>query len=134
MFMAEMFHVPLKLPNHPSGTFTAQEFYTVNALLFAYVFLDFDTANSMALQLGAQAGTAAFGQVMKLVCSMVYDDHFAKFKELLRIGQKNVIPDYGTNMIRRLLEGGKSVDEVTWTIIPTIAAGVATQAQGVSDP
>jgi hypothetical protein len=44
------------------------------------------------------------------------------------------LKEYGNHLISRLFEGGKSIDEVTWTIIPTAAAAVATQAQGVCLP
>ena len=41
------------------------------------------------------------------------------------------LANYGAQLVRRLLDDGKSVDEVVWTIIPTAAAACATQAQGV---
>ena len=62
----------------------------------------------------------------------IKNDRFASIKEVLGLGSsEQVLHDYGTHLIKRLFEGGKSVDEVVWTIIPTAAAAVATQAQGV---
>ena len=48
--VAKIFHVPLKLPGEPVSAFTAQEFYTIMSLLFAYVFLDVDNCQSMKLR------------------------------------------------------------------------------------
>ncbi|KMU89621.1 linoleate diol synthase (Linoleate (8R)-dioxygenase) [Coccidioides immitis H538.4] len=42
----------------------------------------------------------------------------------------HLFAEYGARLVERLSRGRKSVDEVTWTIIPTAAASVATQAQG----
>ena len=40
-----------------------------------------------------------------------------------------LLEDYGARFLKRLFEGGKSVDEVVSIIIPTAAAAVGTQAQ-----
>ena len=44
---------------------------------------------------------------------------------------EKMLSDYGVRLLQRLFDGGKSVDEVVWTIVPTAAAAVATQGQGV---
>ena len=72
------------------------------------------------------------GKIMQGVVEDIKTDRFASIKEVLGVGSsEQVLRDYGTHLIKRLFEGGKSVDEVVWTIIPTAAAAVATQAQGV---
>lgn len=44
------------------------------------------------------------------------------------------LQDYGKHLIKRFSRGGKNVDNVVAAIIPTAAAAVPTQAQGVSYP
>jgi hypothetical protein len=63
----------------------------------------------------------------------VKTEHFSSFKHAMGITpSETILKDYGTRLVDRLFEGGKSIDEVVWTIIPTAAAAAATQAQGVS--
>ncbi|KAH0556381.1 hypothetical protein GP486_005695 [Trichoglossum hirsutum] len=130
-FIGHMFHIPLKNSGSAIGVLTEQELYTILALLFAYVFLDLDTANSFGLRAAAEKGTKALGMIMKGVCEAVEAEKFVMLKEMLGISSTDPgLSDYGIHLIQRLFEGGKSVDEVVWTIIPTAAAAVATQAQG----
>ena len=41
------------------------------------------------------------------------------------------LKDYGVHTIRRLLESGKTPNEIAWQIIPTSCASVSNQAQVV---
>ncbi len=111
---------------------TDQELYTILALLFAYVFLDLDSAKSFGLRAAASQGTEALGKLMKDVCTAVKVERSTMTLDLLgMMSPEKALKDYGTHLISRLFEGGKSIDEVVWSIIPTAAAAVATQAQGV---
>ena len=105
-------------------------------MLFAYVFLDQDVANDFNLRLNAKQGTTGLGQVVRLAVEAVKAENFvglaAVNKMIKGADGRELLKDYGANLIKRLSDGGKSVDEVVWTIIPTAAAAVATQAQGVS--
>ncbi|KAK9319208.1 fatty acid oxygenase, partial [Lipomyces orientalis] len=111
--IAELFHIPLKTHTRPDKIgFTAREFYNINALLFAYVFRDIDTAQSFGLRSETQQSTAAFTKVAIHVCQLVHDEHFRELKELLGLQEHDAMPDYGQRLIQRLFHGAKSVDEV----------------------
>ena len=70
---------------------------------------------------------------MKPCVTAVKHELSSSFKGMMgAIPAETVLEDFGGHLIERLFEGGKSVDEVVWTIIPTAAAACATQAQGVS--
>lgn len=138
IFVAKMFHIPLKTPESWIPDITASQLYQILAGLFAYVFLDADPASSMFLRDAAKDAVDKLGKLVKLVCTAVkmgnylmpldLSDFFGRRRQTETA--QHLLGDYGVNMIRRLFKGGKSVDEVVWTIIPTAAAAVATQAQG----
>ena len=134
--VAKIFHVPLKLPGEPVSAFTAQEFYTIMSLLFAYVFLDVDNCQSMKLRSGAKQSGEVLGKVMGVVVGLVQAERWADLGHLVGAGMRHdkLAQSYGAQLIKRWLAGGKSVEEVTWAMIPTIAGAVGTQAQGVSHP
>jgi len=55
----------------------------------------------------------------------------SSFKQTWGFEPSDSLSSYGTTLIDRMSEGGKSVDEVVWTIIPTAANAVASQGQSV---
>ncbi|MCJ1396496.1 hypothetical protein MMC18_009386 [Xylographa bjoerkii] len=128
-FIAHLFHIPL---GGGSDSYTETSLHSTLANLFAYVFLDIDPTTSFALRSQALKDTTDLGKtVLNVVQGMrTYQE---SLKEVTGLEpQERVLHDYGTHLVKRLFEGGKSVDEVVWTIIPTAAAAVATQAQGIS--
>lgn len=128
-FVAHMFHIPTGTGKN--DILSDQQLYDVLALLFAYVFSDLDTASSLALRETAAEGTQKLGLLIQQVVEDAKGGHAVSLRALLGSAPaEKVLKEYGTHMIQRLFDGGKSVDEVTWTIIPTAAAAVATQAQG----
>ena len=131
IFTAKMFHLPLKAPGdlNPIGV-TVDQLYLAMSVMFAYVFLDLDTARSFKLRLGAKSSGDAIAKLVKIVCEAVKADSYLHVSDLFRMGRAGkLLGEFGTRLLRRLFEGGKSVDEVVWTIIPTCAAAIATQAQ-----
>lgn len=133
-FIAQLFHIPLKTADNPTCDFSDRELYDALAVLFAYVFLDIDTASSFGLRTAASEATKNVGAVVRRVCTAAKLDKFSSLKEMFGVESHGILTEYGAHLIKRLLDGGKSVDEVVWTIIPTMAAAVATQAQGVRLP
>jgi hypothetical protein len=81
----------------------------------------------------AAKATKKLGDAMTQSVTSVKTEHFSSFKHMMGITpSETILKDYGARLVERLSEGGKSIDEVVWAIIPTAAAAAATQAQGVS--
>lgn len=131
IFVAKLFHLPLKKRGDLNlAAVEVDQLYLALSVLFAYVFLDLDTARSFKLRAGAKTATEQIGKLVKVVCETVKVGGWFHLGDLLPMGTSGrMLQDYGVQLLKRLFEGGKSVDEVVWTIIPTAAAAVATQAQ-----
>ncbi|KIW81777.1 hypothetical protein Z517_04803 [Fonsecaea pedrosoi CBS 271.37] len=131
IFVARMFHLPLKQPGdlNPIGV-EVDQLYLALSIMFAYVFLDLDTASSFKLRAGAKTANDQLSKLVKIVCEAVKVGGLLRVRDLFSMGTTGeLLGDYGTLLLKRLFEGGKSVEEVVSTIIPTAAAAVATQAQ-----
>lgn len=131
IFNAKMFHIPLRSPEdvNPIGV-TVDQLYLAMSVMFAYVFLDLDTARSFKLRLGAKGSGEQIAKLLRIVLEAVRADSYLHVSDLFRMGHAGkLLADFGSRLLRRFFEGGKSIDEVVWTIIPTAAASIATQAQ-----
>jgi hypothetical protein len=132
-FTGHFFCIPLKDFGGGEKSFTDQELYDALAQISAYVFLDLDTASSFQHSVSAAEATKRLGDAMTLSVTAAKTEHFSSFKHMMGITPtETILKDYGTRLVDRLFEGGKSIDEVVWTIIPTASAAAAAQAQGVS--
>lgn len=130
-FTGHFFRIPLKAFGGGEHSFTDQELYDALAQIFAYVFLDLDTASSFQHSVNAAEVTKRLGDAMAQSVTAAKTEHLSSFKHMMGItSSETILKDYGTRLVDRLFEGGKSIDEVVWTIIPTAAAAAATQAQG----
>lgn len=133
IFVARLFNLPLKEEHDLKIGVTVDQLYLAMAVLFAYVFLDLDTARSFKLRSGAKTATDSIAKLIKIVCEAVHVGKTLHLDSLFSMGRSGqMLQDYGVNLLQRLFDGGKSVDEVVYAIIPTAAAAVATQAQHVS--
>ena len=128
-----MFSLPLKTEAHPHGIYSEHELYQVLAVIFICIFFDLDPAKSFALRLAAKAVTQQLGKLIEANVKAVsltgwiagIVDGFAQTHTPLK--------DYGVHMVRRLLDSGLGVKEITWSqILPTAGAMVANQGQVVS--
>jgi hypothetical protein len=131
-FVSQVFSLPLKTDEHPHGIFTEYEMYMTLAVCFTYIFLDVDPAKHFQLR---EAATALAQQLAKLVTLNVKDvEDDTIFEKLLSQFKpvRKELADYGVHMIKRLLVGGKSAEDVVWEVIPTAVAGNANQGQAVS--
>ncbi|KAG9780764.1 heme peroxidase, partial [Aureobasidium melanogenum] len=131
IFVARLFHLPLKQKGdkNPIGV-EVDQLYLALSVLFAYVFLDGDTASSFKLRASAQEATDKLAELVKIVCKAVHAGSLLHLGDLFPMGKAGqLLEDYGARFLKRLFEGGKTVDDVVWAIIPTAAAAVATQAQ-----
>lgn len=124
--------MPLRSAGGGSDAYTEQELYESMAHLFGYVFLDLDTASSFQRSVTAAKHTKRLGEVMAVSVAEVKAERFSAIRHITGVrSSEAILSDYGGRLVNRLFEGGKSVDEVVWTTIPTAAAAVATQGQGV---
>ena len=131
-FAANVFSLPLKTEDHPRGIYSEEEMYMVLAIIYASVFFDLDPSKSFPLQLAAKAVTQQLGKTVESNVKMV--NATGLIAGIVDGMQHNHSPlqDYGVHMVRRLLESGMGVSEITWSqIVPTAGAMVANQAQVV---
>lgn len=102
------------------------------AVIFTCIFFDLDPAKSFPLRQAARAVAQQLGKVVEANVKSVSATGFLhNFIDGLRRNH-NALEDYGIHMIRRLLESGLGVSEITWSqILPTAVAMVPNQSQVV---
>lgn len=131
-FSAALFCLPIKTDESPRGIYTEQDLYLVLTMLFTAIFFDADPANSFKVNNLARDLTQQLGTLVALNAEAVSKvGVVADIVHKIGNGSSSKAPSlahYGTHMIQRLLEKGKSVEEVVWgTILPMSAASVANQ-------
>ncbi|KAL8761616.1 MAG: hypothetical protein Q9184_002263 [Pyrenodesmia sp. 2 TL-2023] len=129
-FASNIFSLPLKTGESPHGIYSEQELYMVLAVIFVCIFFDLDPAKSFPLRHATRAVAQQLGKLVEAnVHSVSMTGLVAGIVDKFRENQ-NPLADYGVHMIRRLLESGLGVSEITWSqILPTAGAMVANQAQ-----
>ncbi|KAL8894300.1 MAG: hypothetical protein Q9192_004441 [Flavoplaca navasiana] len=129
-FAANMFSLPLKTDETPHGVFSEQELYMVIAVIFVGIFFDLDPGKSFPLRHAARAVSQQLGKLIEAnVHSVSMTGMVAGVVDRFRENH-NPLADYGVHMIRRLLDSGLGVSEITWSqILPTAVAMVPNQAQ-----
>jgi hypothetical protein len=91
-----------------------------------------DTAKSFKNRAVAAKETKRMGEVLQQTVADIKSRHFPSLKQMFSMQSANTtLNSYGDQLVERLLDGGRGVDDTVWTIIPTAAAASATQAQGV---
>lgn len=107
--------------------------YMIMAVIFTCIFFDLDPAKSFPLRHAARAVAQQLGKIVEAnVKSVSATGFLSSFIDGLRRNH-NALEDYGIHMIRRLLESGLGVSEITWSqILPTAVAMVPNQSQVVS--
>ena len=107
----------------------------VLAVIFVCIFFDLDPTKSFALRHATRAVAQQLGKLVEAnVQSVSMTGLVAGVVDRFRQNQ-NPLSDYGVHMVRRLLDSGLGVSEITWSqIMPTAGAMVANQAQVVSLP
>ncbi|KAK6332263.1 hypothetical protein TWF696_002984 [Orbilia brochopaga] len=131
-FAANLFCLPLKTEDNPRGVYTEQELYTILSVMFTFVFFDIEPTKSFGLH---KAGRMVAGQLAHLIeANVVAIDKTSFMKSIIdNIYDRNSsLKDYGIHLIRRLLESGKSAEEITWQMVPTASASVSCQSQAFS--
>ena len=130
-----MFSLPLKTAESPHMIYSEQEMYMVLAVIFVCIFFDLDPAKSFPLRLAARAVTQQLGKLIETNVKAVNMTGWVANLVDGRRENHSPLKDYGVHMIRRLLDTGLGVHEITWSqILPTATAMVANQAQVVRLP
>ena len=133
LFVAQMFSLPIKDSGDLLVGASTRELYLGLAIVFAYVFLDGDTAKSFKLRASAKTATQKLSKLVRIVVEAVaLGKHLHLNRVLDRTSSGKLLAGYGRHMIERLVQHGSKVDEVVAEIIPTAAASVATQAQAMA--
>ena len=131
-FAANVFSLPLKMEEHPHGVYSEQEMYMVLAVISTCIFSDLDPAKSFPLRLAAKAITKQLGKLVEANIKTVNATGWIAGIADSMHQHHSPLTDYGVHMVRRLLESGMGVSEITWSqIVPTAGAMVANQAQAV---
>ena len=138
--VGRLFHIPLKTVDHHVGFLTPQQYYTMTSVLFANVFLNLDDGKAFELRQGALQSAAALSKITQGVVELVrHSDWGTLVSWVLKATgfapkEDDLADSYGTKLIKRMIghEDGTSAADVTAAIIPTMAAAVCTQAQGLS--
>ncbi|EWC45463.1 hypothetical protein DRE_00862 [Drechslerella stenobrocha 248] len=131
-FAANLFCLPLKTEDNPRGVYTERELYMVLSVMFTFVFFDIEPTKSFALH---KAGRMVAGQLAHFMEANVTAINKTSFMKSIidNIYDRNSsLKDYGIHMIRRLLESGKSAEEISWQMVPTASASVSCQSQAFS--
>jgi linoleate 8R-lipoxygenase / 9,12-octadecadienoate 8-hydroperoxide 8R-isomerase len=128
-FASTVFSLPLKTETNSRGLFTETELYLLMATVFASVFYDVDPAKSFPLRHAARNVAQKLGKLMELKVRFVEKTGFLQ-NLLEAFYRHDSLSDYGVHLIRRLLRGGNSPEELVCThILLTAGAMVANQSQ-----
>ena len=129
-FAANVFSLPMKTKENPRGVLSEHELYGAIAVIFAAIFFDFEPTKSFPLRIAARAFAQKLGKLIEMnvkttratgIISGLADN----FRE-----NDNALKEYGVHMIRKLLDTGLSVEEVTWSqILPVATAMIPNQSQ-----
>jgi hypothetical protein len=131
MFTADFFGIPLSEdPGTDDNSLTIQEVHEFITHVFEYVFLDVDSTKSYKHRVIAQRDIEQLAKVVRAAVN-----NAASLSGTL-LGQLDKPKDpsmagFGRALIKRLLDGANSKEDVVWELIPT-QAGSATLAQAVS--
>lgn len=131
-FSAELFNLPLKTEEHPTGIFTEHQLYLIMAAIFICIFFDVDPAKSFPLRQQARDVVQQLGQVVKLQVSAIQKGGSIAETMLkaIRPTTNSSLKDYGVHMISHLLKKDKDIDSLVWgNIMETAGSMVATQGQ-----
>ncbi|KAL4791504.1 heme peroxidase [Aspergillus venezuelensis] len=139
-FCADFFNIPLKSNRSSNNDKLSADAYTArdlaNALsaIYNYLFLDKDATQSNKSRILAKDAAARLGSVVKKAMSQ--SPGTTLFTSAGRIFGKDtnrpLLHGYGPQLIKRLQEGGRDINETVWMIVVTAAMACSAQAMGWS--
>lgn len=130
-FAAALLYLPLKTDDNPNGQYSEAELYKTLTDLTWFVFSDSDPTKSFEHRREAKKSIDKLGGVMV--------EEIKKFKTPVGIWDKLTggagvrppppsLKDYGSNLVKRLLSSGRSVEDVAWMLLWSGCAFVANSA------
>lgn len=106
--------------------------FMIMCAIFTCIFFDLDPVKSFPLRQAARAVAQQLGQIVEGYVKSVKATSFVSALTDRFRKNKNALSDYGIYMIRRLLDSGLSVSEITWSqVMPTAGAMIPNQSQVV---
>ncbi|KAB8072987.1 heme peroxidase [Aspergillus leporis] len=129
-FASKLFSLPLKVKENSRGVFTENEMFMIMAVIFTSIFFDVDTTKSFSLHHAARAASQQLGQIIESHVKSINSPGFLSgFIDSFR-GDHNVLKEYGDQLIKKLLESGLGVSDVTYSqVLPAAVAMIHNQAQ-----
>jgi linoleate 10R-lipoxygenase len=133
-FASKVFSLPLKTKQNSKGVFTEHEMFMIMAVVFTSVFFDVDPTKSFPLHFASRAVSQQLGSAIEShVKSIGHPGFLSAIIDSFR-DDDNVLKEYGDQLIKKLLDSGLGVSDVTYSqILPTAVSMVHNQARMVSD-
>jgi hypothetical protein len=138
-FVARLFYIPFKDMSNPRCAFDERELYAKLRNIFRYVYRDEDPATSAQLKKLALQAHKDVAEELGEVCDTIKCSSFAHV--LLHRDRKNdgnnSLPNHGDELLQRLFDDGKTVEEVTSTAVllaVNIAVSGSFAVSGTYDP
>lgn len=130
-FAATLWGLPLKTKDNPKDFFTEQEMHQILTLMFVCIFFDVDPSKSFPLRHGVQQLVRQFGKLVEFEVKAVNSPVGAMFSgRYFKKRNTTALQSFGINMIKRLLAGGSSPEDIAWShILPAAGASNANQGQ-----
>lgn len=131
-FSAELFNLPLKTDEHPTGLFTEQQLYLIMSAMFITIFFDADPAKSFPLRQQARDVVQQLGQIVKLQVTAIQKggSYAENILKAIRPTSTSPLKDYGVHMISQLLKKDSDIDSLVWgNIMQTAGSMVSNQGQ-----
>ena len=113
-FAASVFSLPIKTEDSPRGIYTEQEMYQVLALCFISIFFNGDVTKSFQVREAAHLLAQQLGDLVLLNAEAISATGFLA-DVLAKLHQHTALTDYGTHMIRRMLDSKIPIKDVVWS-------------------
>jgi hypothetical protein len=133
-FVARLLYIPVKGDLSFKTAFDETELYERMLTIFRYIYMDEAPAKSSRLRSAAlQANKDLAGNITE-VCKTLQCPSFAHilFHRRQKTGREDSMPNHGNELLQRLFEGGKSVEEVTSIVVHLAVEIVAAGSCSVS--
>ncbi|KAJ1708427.1 fatty acid oxygenase PpoC [Aspergillus flavus] len=129
-FASKLFSLPLKTKENSRGVFTDNETFMSMAVIFTSIFFDVDKTKSFSLHHAARAVAEQLGHSVENHVKSINSPSFLSGIIGNRRNDHNALKEYGDQLIKKLLESGLGVSDVTYSqVLPAAVAMVHNQAQ-----